>query len=180
MAFKAWTRLRDIARARPDEIATREIRGYRVECPYLKGQICTVTKVVTFCISQSRNMWCSNTPPFTQENQSECKAKTRERLSLPPSLPLSLCYLFFRPPAPLLLVPLLLDPVHSQSGTYSAKIKPLSVGTREGGRPIYPSSLSPNRRLELITKEGLRTEKGSPCAFSLSLSLFFSSSSSSS
>ena len=31
MAFKAWTRLRDIARVRPDEIATREIRGYRVE-----------------------------------------------------------------------------------------------------------------------------------------------------
>ena len=27
----------------------------------------------------------------------------------------------------------LLDPVHSQSGTYPAKIKP-----REGGRPIYP------------------------------------------
>ena len=43
MAFKAWTRLRDIARARPDEIATREIRGYRVECPYLKGQICIVS-----------------------------------------------------------------------------------------------------------------------------------------
>ena len=27
MVFKLWTRLRDIARARPDEIATREIRG---------------------------------------------------------------------------------------------------------------------------------------------------------
>ena len=27
LAFKVWTGLRDIARARPDEIATREIRG---------------------------------------------------------------------------------------------------------------------------------------------------------
>ena len=40
-----WTGLRDIARARPDEIATREIRGYRIEprrnYPQLKGQICT-------------------------------------------------------------------------------------------------------------------------------------------
>ena len=37
--------LRDIARARPDEIATREIRGCRIEprrnYPQLKGQICT-------------------------------------------------------------------------------------------------------------------------------------------
>ena len=27
LAFKVWTGLRDIARARPDEIATREMRG---------------------------------------------------------------------------------------------------------------------------------------------------------
>ena len=38
MSKKLKDGLRDIARARPDEIATREIRGYRVEYHTLKAK----------------------------------------------------------------------------------------------------------------------------------------------
>ena len=48
MAKKSKDGLRDIACARPDEIATREIRGYRVE-PHNINAICVeVLSCVTF------------------------------------------------------------------------------------------------------------------------------------